>query len=58
METKITVCYIVAIVRLEEAIQYQSCDDSPHSANTIENESANCLLHFSHGSVPKDTIVP
>lgn len=46
METKITLCHSAAIVTSEEAIQYPSWDDSPHSANTIENESANCLLQL------------
>lgn len=46
METKITLCHSAAIVTSEDAIQYPSWDDSPHSANTIENESTNCLLQL------------
>lgn len=54
---KITPCHSVAIVRPQEARQCPACDDNPHSANTIENESANCLLQaLPHESVPKEIL--
>lgn len=47
----------MAIVRLQEARQYPAYDDNPHSANTREDESANCPLHaLPHECFPKEML--